>query len=193
MPSTAKRSGNPAKRAASKAPDPQPSEATTSDHGQRVWGRTGGTDYTEELTCPSGETCLVRRPGVQGLIAAGVLHNIDSLTGLVDSKHVRRVEGKEEIDTGSLLKDEGTLTNLFDTVDRVVSHVVVEPSVKRTPNDPTNRKAGQIYCDMIDLEDKMFIFQFAVGGTRDLERFRRESEAASRGVGDEQAVSEESS
>lgn len=31
-----------------------------------------------------------------------------------------------------------------------------------------------IYSDEVDLEDKLFIFQYAVGGTRDLERFRGE-------------------
>lgn len=193
MPSTAKRSGNPRKRAAAAAAPDQAvdSNGPTTKHGQKVWGRSAsGGEHTEELQVPSGETCLCRRPGVEGLLSAGVLHNIDSLTGLVDSKHLRRVKGQEEIDVQSLMADEKTIMNLLETVDRVVAYCVVEPSVKRTPNDPTNRKEGQIYCDMIELDDKMFIFQFACGGTRDLERFREQSETVTRGVGDEQAVQE---
>ena len=31
-----------------------------------------------------------------------------------------------------------------------------------------------LWSDEVDIEDKMFIFQYAVGGTRDLERFRSE-------------------
>lgn len=38
-----------------------------------------------------------------------------------------------------------------------------------------------IYVDDVDLEDKFFIFNYAVGGTRDLERFRSEFAA---GLGD---------
>lgn len=38
-----------------------------------------------------------------------------------------------------------------------------------------------IYVDEVDLDDKMFVFNYAVGGTRDLERFRSELAA---GVGD---------
>jgi len=46
-----------------------------------------------------------------------------------------------------------------------------------------------IYADDVDMEDKMFIFNYAVGGTRDLERFRSEHAARvgdlSDGSGDE--------
>lgn len=34
-----------------------------------------------------------------------------------------------------------------------------------------------IYVDEVDLDDKMFVFNYAVGGTRDLERFRSEQSA----------------
>lgn len=40
---------------------------------------------------------------------------------------------------------------------------------------------GAVYTDEVDLEDKMFVFQYALGGTRDLERFRSEYGA---GLGD---------
>jgi len=41
-----------------------------------------------------------------------------------------------------------------------------------TLNDMTGRQDDLVYADMIDIEDKMFIFNFAVGGTRDVEQFR---------------------
>jgi hypothetical protein len=31
---------------------------------------------------------------------------------------------------------------------------------------------GVVYADMVDLVDKLHIFNFVVGGTRDIERFR---------------------
>ena len=46
-----------------------------------TWGsELGGA---EDLTVPSGQTCLVRRPGVQGLMEAGILHDLDTLTAEV--------------------------------------------------------------------------------------------------------------
>jgi hypothetical protein len=36
------------------------------------------------------------------------------------------------------------------------------------------RDPSLLYVDEVDLEDKMFILQYALGGTRSLERFRRE-------------------
>jgi hypothetical protein len=37
-----------------------------------------------------------------------------------------------------------------------------------------DRDADTMYADEVDFNDKVFIFNFAVGGTRDLERFRSE-------------------
>lgn len=36
------------------------------------------------------------------------------------------------------------------------------------------RKPGVLYADRVDMEDKLFIMQFTLGGTRDLERFRQQ-------------------
>lgn len=155
------------------APTPADDKYAATQWGSSVEGQI-------ELTVPSGQLCLVRRPGVEGLLKAGVLHNIDSLTALVNEKHVTRVKGKKgkdkgaEIDIMSLMKDQKGLENVLHTVDRVVCHTVIKPHVEMTPNDVTRRKDGVVYTDMIDLMDKMFIFQFVVGGTRDLESFRGE-------------------
>lgn len=192
MPSTAKRSGNPAKRAAV-APGPTKPD-TKPVYGKKVWGNTAAEEWTTDLEVPSGEICKVRRPGVEGLMQAGVLHDIDSLTGLVNSKHLNRVSGQPEIDVESLLKDQTNMENLLHVCNRVVCYVVVEPEVRMAPNDPTSRESGEhVYTDQIDIEDKMFILNFAVGGSNDVARFRRESEMATRGMGDEQRVSDATS
>jgi len=187
MPSTAKRSGNPAKRAAA-AP-----QAEKKQYGKKVWGRQAANeDGTIDLELPSGELIKVKRLGVEGLIKTGVLHNVDSLTALVDEKHLKRVKGKktDEIDPMSLMKDEKNLEQLFHTVDRVTSAVVVEPEVRMTPNDVTNRQAGDhVYCDEIPLEDRLYILNFVVGGTRDIEQFRRETQSVVGSVADGEGVS----
>ena len=138
-----------------------------------VWG--SGDDGLEDLEVPSGQVCLVRRPGVQRLMEAGVLRDVDSLSAIVAAEHIKRVNGEDAIDTESLAEDVTAIANVLHIVDRVVVHVVVKPEVVMTPNDTTSRKDGVIYADMIDIEDRMFIFNFAVGGTRSVEQFRAQS------------------
>lgn len=129
----------------------------------------GGIGTLEDVTVPSGQLCLMRRPGVQGLMVAGVLHNVDSLSAIVKEKHLT-AEGK--IDAKSLSEDPADLEAIMHTVDRVICHCVVKPEIAMTPSDVTNRKSGVVYADMVDVGDKMFLFNYAVGGTRDLESFR---------------------
>ncbi len=135
----------------------------------------------EDLRVPSGQLCLVRRPGIDGLMEEGVLHNLDSLTSIIQEKHVKRVKGRKNkddklvVDTDTLQKDEEALVGIMHMVDRVVCHVVLKPSIQMTPNDVTRRQPGVVYCDMVDIEDRMFIFNYALGGTRSVERFREQS------------------
>jgi hypothetical protein len=150
-----------------------------------AWG-SSSIGNVEDLLCPSGQLCAARRPGVEGMMKAGILNNVDALSALVQSEHIQRVEGgaatRDERDVAATLKNLLSEPNKFNEmvhmVDRVVCHVVVHPELHMTPNDPTSREPGFIYCDMVDLEDKMFIFNFAVGGTRDIETFRKERDSA---------------
>lgn len=153
---------------------PIPTEDPNSKYAADAW-LSGGIGGMEDLTVPSGQTCLVRRPGLEGLIKAGVLHNVDSLTAIVDQKHIKKAKKgqAQKVNVDSILKDPKALENLLHTVDKVICHVVVKPEVHMTPNDVTLRKPGVVYADMIDINDKMHIFNFVVGGTRDVESFRR--------------------
>lgn len=174
MPPTTPQDRKPARKRAAALPKETRVEVSEADakYQATAWGSNLG--LAEDLTMPSGQVALVKRPGVEGLIKAGVLNDLDSLTGLVDSTHLN----KGAVNVKSLTGDTKNLENVLHVVDRVVCHVVMKPSVFMTPNDPTRRQAGVVYCDMIDVNDKMFIFNYAVGGTRDFEQFRKESEAA---------------
>jgi hypothetical protein len=153
-------------------PIPVPEEPG-SKYAPDAW-LSGGVGGMEDLTVPSGQTCLVRRPGMEGLMKAGILANVDSLSHVVNEKHLQRVKGKktDQIDVSSLMGDQNALDEVVNVVDKVICHCVVRPTVVRAPNDVTLRKPGVVYTDMVDLVDKMFIFNFVVGGTRDLETFR---------------------
>lgn len=135
----------------------------------------GGIGGMQDLTVPSGQLCLVRRPGLEGLIKAGVLRNVDSLSAIVDQKHIKKAkkgQGTGQVDVESIMKDPKALDEILHTVDKVICHCVVKPEVHMTPNDVTRRKDGVVYADMIDLTDKMYVFNYVMGGTRDLESFR---------------------
>lgn len=148
-----------------------------------------------DLTLPSGETCLVRRPGPQTLIAAGALDSFDSLTALVGAK-LNEIDGKTDVSASalkSMAEQKDNIDAALGMVDKVVEFVVLEPKVfrpirrdehgqpaldsagKEIPLTDSDRDANKIYTDDVDLADRMFILQFSVGGSADLERFRNET------------------
>ncbi len=58
--------------------------------------------------------------------------------------------------------------------DAVLLHVVIEPHVLPVPPPEEARDPDGLYVDDVDLEDKVFLFNWAVGGTADVEAFRKE-------------------
>lgn len=152
-----------------------------------------GFGNAEDLTMPSGQLALVRRPGLQGLMEVGVLRDIDTLTAIVSAEHIARVKRSvsEPLNADEMKKDVAAIQSTVHVVDRVVCHCVLKPTVHMTPNDVTKRDSKKVYADQISIEDKMFIFNYAVGGTRDVERFRQESVAAVGSLVDEPDASDE--
>ena len=178
---------------------------------KKRYGVGGGKDRTIEVALPSidatsGEhnVCLVRRPGVQGLIAAGVLDSFDSLTALVqmeliDPRETRpgkrsaaAVQKANQEAVASLAGNAEKIQAGLDLVDKVVEWMLVEPKVLRpvqrdelgrpirvddreVPLPDADRDDDITYTDEVDLEDRLFLLNFAVGGSSDLERFRAES------------------
>lgn len=135
--------------------------------------------------------CQLRRPGVQGLIKAGVLDSFDSLTSLVQTELIEPNEApkgrrpgaapkKSEIEL--LREQKENIVASLDLVDRVVLYCVTQPPLTASPKEESDRKPGVLYVDEIDLEDRMFILQFVLGGTRDLESFRAETGSAMAGL-----------
>lgn len=177
-----------------------PTNVTTHQEDKYAPTHWGSAGAYEDLVVPSGQRCLVRRPGVEALLKAGVLHKTDMLSKIVQAEHVDRVKPKPKSGKPAgdfddpmleLLKDDQLVDDLVHTIDRIVCHVVVKPTVVMTPSDPTSRVDGTIYADMIDLDDRIFIMNHAVGGQRDLKQFRPGSEEPVGSVGSESEASEE--
>lgn len=133
-----------------------------------------GGSYGDDLEMPSGQLAYVKKPGVDKLIEAGVLHSLDSLSGVVEGL-IAKGDGKPVAIPESVMKNPSQIDALIHIVDKVVCHVVIKPAVTMKPNDVTSRKNGVVYTDMVSLEDRLFIFQYAVGGTTSIEQFRAES------------------
>lgn len=153
----------------------------------------------QELELPSGERCQVRKPGIQGLIRAGVLHSVDTLTAIVQNETIPNAQGRPVTDIAAVVKDADQFDKMMALVDKIVVYTVTQPQVlnsvrpikdeqgldKKDENDETiveqipddERLEGDdvVYTDWIDDMDKMYIMEFAVGGTADLQQFRSQA------------------
>lgn len=154
-----------------------------------------------ELEVPSGNTCLVRRPGPQVFMQAGNIPNslLAHILPLLEDAQKKGAEGdKTPLPEAALaemqkdiLDDPQKLQDMFAMVDRVALQCVIEPVVLPVPlwtatdfegqlcteemigqQALSKKMADNLYVDDVDFEDKIYIFNFAVGGTADFERFR---------------------
>lgn len=156
---------------------------------------TGWQGGSVELGLPSGQLCLVRRIGVQKLIEEGVIDNFDTLTGLVQTKHVskkaknsgpqrKREEMEADIAVKKLMRSPEKLREITEIMDKVVMASVIAPELHPLPEEGEERIPGAAYIDWVMDEDKAYIVNFVFGGTRDLERFRGELAELGDGVDD---------
>lgn len=163
----------------------------------------GKKEQEFELTVPSGNVCLVRRPGPELFVEQGMIPN--SLMALVmpmldDAKAAgakgdsKPLEDKDLVDLQKqMMSDPAKLADMFTMIDSITVYCVLAPNVLPAPDSGEPRDDELLYVDEVDFEDKMFIFQFAVGGTANLAKFRDGTAAlvAARQAGDEVSHSAE--
>lgn len=143
------------------------------------------------IELPSGHFVRIRRPGMEAFLSAGFLP--DSLAKEI-SKMISRRTGKAE--DLNILQDPTpeAVREYLRAMDRIAAHCITEPKViwheRQTGEENADgqpaleiipegeRDEGLVYTDDLDIQDKTFVFQYAVGGTADLTQFRRESDAA---------------
>lgn len=142
---------------------------------------------------PGGNVIRVKRPGMTAFLEAGFLP--DPLADIVRRQIAGGGDAKkvlaEDMFKKAVSGDISILKTMMRTVDRIAAYCVVEPKVcwherevQRHENPEvvdyevipdSERDPEVVYTDEMEDEDKMFIFQFAVGGSSDLTRFRDES------------------
>jgi hypothetical protein len=130
-----------------------------------------------EIRVPSGNVCLARRVDLRVFLRRGIIPN--SLMPFVN----RAIQGKETkpedivASLGGNDEVEKSLKDMMDLMDMIVCETVVSPRVYSVPNGTeSERDPDKLYVDEVEYEDKNFLFQWAVGGTSDLERFRTEQD-----------------
>jgi hypothetical protein len=176
----------------------------------RAWKR---ANAETDLELPSGNVCRVRRPGLDAMITEGIIPDTllsiaqDAVdTGRGTGKSVKKIEGAQ---LKELMSDPKKWAGMIDTIDRACVYIVIEPDLKyhrqeiQRPIDGDGNLVGEIcfetisledrdpdllYTDEVDLEDKFHIFDFACGGSRDLERFRQKHERSVAGLLDVEEV-----
>lgn len=142
----------------------------------------GRANQSVELQMPSGNVALVRNPGMQAFLQAGIVPN-ELMPIIMDA-----IDDKKMPDLDEMKGDPEKLVQILQLVDNILVYCVVEPPVSTVPEGGVTRDPEQLYADEVDMEDKMFIFQFAVGGTKDLETFREQSTAGVESLSAKSAV-----
>ena len=143
----------------------------------------------ELMQMPSGLIARVRRPGMIALLQAGMIPN--SLMPFVEKALEKGAQGQtvsqEELFPGEIKGD--FIREMMDLYDKVTMFVVVEPALLPNPVGPGNEELPSqewpthdgdrelAYIGWVPFEDKEFIFNYAVGGTRDVQRFQDDLQA----------------
>lgn len=150
----------------------------------------------KDLELPSGNVALVRAVGMQDLLAGNIIP--DQLSPIVEES-IRNKKGLPPGKLQSVLSDTKGINSMFQMVDRIATVAILEPILLMPPtcdachhyynDDPEHvafdagspghryaetRDPDALYADEISMEDKLFVFNYAVGGTGDLERFRQQ-------------------
>jgi hypothetical protein len=144
------------------------------------WKKNAGAKPVD-IELPSGNVAKVKQIPMPTLLADGLFP--DSLAGFV-REAINKDEAPADVKAtadkqiSELTKNPQDLADVFALFDKILVLAVVEPAVLPVPEDDNDREDELLYADEVDMEDKMFIFNFCVGGSKDLDRFRAESAAA---------------
>ena len=159
----------------------------------------------QDVVLPSGNVARCKRLSPQAFLTSGTLP--DPLSAIV-KKAIHTKQGLNPKDVEKISQDPEMLASALETFDRVLEFVMVEPRVSMPPacvvvidgeecglyaNTEVHRdtfRSGRhayqegprdpniLYADIVDMDDKMFLFQWALTGAEDLTSFRAELAAA---------------
>lgn len=148
----------------------------------------------QAVPLPSGNVALVKQISPQAFLSSGMIPN--PLLSII-RKSIQDKQGMNPASMKKITEDNELLVSTLELFDRVLCHIMVEPVVEMPPpckvcgkyanksqHDPGVRDSHTytedardpniLYADIVQMDDKVFLFQWALGGTADLESFREE-------------------
>lgn len=136
------------------------------------------------VTLPSGLSMRLSSPGMTAFLQSGMIPNslMATITEAIN-------KGKQPDMSKVNLEDSEELNSMLHMIDVVTYRCAVEPRVLPIPEDDDERDPDLLYVDELDDYDKLFIFQWATGGTNDVERFRQELDEQVGAVSDGTVIS----
>lgn len=154
----------------------------------------------DPVELPSGNVALVSKPDLRKFLHGGDVP--DSLTQLVRAQ-ISEDQEKIKKEQEQIAEREGMLEDFFNYMDYIVTQTVIEPTLlpvptrenedgelEDVPHDERDLDAG-LYIDEVDFDDKLFLFNFAIRGSKDLESFRVEQAQLMGSVPDGEGLSGE--
>lgn len=148
------------------------------------------------IELPSGLVVVARRVSLTSFLQRGEVPN-----ALMDIVQEALQKG-QNVDPASVIGVDGDdqtvdlemVNDMFEMVNDIVKEMVVEPKIHPLPEvldednelveNPTPEEVEEakdddlLYIDELDEDDKMFLFQWATGGTADIANFREEASAS---------------
>lgn len=130
----------------------------------KAWGAKTRQEF--DVECPSGQWCRAHALTMEDAMSLGMLDSLDMFTStlmgpVLDSDPK---ESDAERNAGILegLKDPTKRASFFGTVNRIVAHCVVNPTV--VLEDPGDLPEGTVFANDIPFADKMHIFRAVFAG-----------------------------
>ena len=154
-----------------------------SEWGSKV--NVAGTD----LRLPTDNVARVRNLAPEAFLSSGMIP--DPLFQIIQQA-IQTGKGLPPSALKKLSEDKGSLVDTLLLFDKVLCYCVIEPVVKMPPTckecgeyftekhgddhryQEGDRDPGVLYADQVVMDDKIFVFQWALGGVRDLRQFREQ-------------------
>lgn len=192
--------GNTPKKSTKKSSEKKPTSA-------KAWKGKINVEGTD-LDLPSDNIARVRQISPQAFLSSGMIP--DPLRPMVQQA-INTKKGLPPDAPKKIMEDPKLLAAAAEMFDRTLCYVMIEPEVLMPPtctecgeyaNTPQHERGADgfhkyhederdpelLYADEVDMTDKQFIFNWSIGGTRQLETFRQELDAVVGPVPDEQGL-----
>lgn len=168
-----------------------------------------------DVELPSTNVARIKRINPTDFLKGGSIP--DPLTDII-RRAIHTKKGLNPKELEKISDDPDKLASALEMIDRILTQVMVQPvvsmppacdvavpdgvcgeyantDVHKTPSRAGHheyhegaRQSGVLYADVVDISDKLFIFQWAVGGTNDLQQFREGLESGVVALQDSQGV-----